>query len=97
MYQSTGKVLDPHSAVGYLGIKSGKSAFGPGPSVFLMTAHPIKFQETVEKETDCVLEIPRTVSSALSSKRKVTPIGTDLSELRELLIENQRNRDHPVS
>ena len=97
MYQSTGKVLDPHSAVGYLGIKSGKSAFGPGPSVFLMTAHPIKFQETVEKETDCVLEIPGTVSSALSSRRQVTPIGTDLSELRELLIEYLRNRDHPVS
>ena len=92
VYESTGKILDPHSAVGYLGIKSGISRFGPGPSVFLMTAHPIKFRETVEQEINCVMTVPESISSALSSKRQVVPIGPDVSELREFLLGQPQSR-----
>ncbi len=86
VYRSTGKILDPHSAVGYLGVEPGVSRFGHGPSMFLMTAHPIKFRESVEQETNCTLTIPESVSSALLSKRQVVPIGPNLSELREFLL-----------
>ncbi|MFL2545633.1 MAG: threonine synthase [Longimicrobiales bacterium] len=89
IYKSTGKILDPHSAVGYLGIESGLLEFGTGPSIFLMTAHPIKFRETVEQEIDSTLEIPEIISSVLSAKRQVVSIGNDVSELRDFLIENK--------
>ena len=81
--------MDPHSAVGYLGIESGLLEFGTGPSIFLMTAHPIKFRETVEQEIDSTLEIPEIISSVLSAKRQVVSIGNDVSELRDFLIENK--------
>ena len=54
-----------------------------------MTALPIKFRETVEQEIDSALEIPEIISSVLSAKRQVVSIGTDLSELRDFLIESK--------
>ena len=89
IYTSTGKILDPHSAIGYLGVEPGVSEFGEGPSIFLMTAHPIKFRETVEQELKCTLQVPESVSSTLSATSQTVPIGTDLSELREFLIEKE--------
>ena len=53
LYETTGYIADPHGAVGYLGLKKfiqEKSFTGNG--LFLETAHPAKFGETVEK---CIL------------------------------------------
>ncbi len=49
VYESTGYILDPHGAVGWLGLKKYlKSTSATG--LFLETAHPYKFKDTVEPE-----------------------------------------------
>lgn len=46
VYQSVGYLLDPHGAVGYRALKE---KLNPGENgIFLETAHPAKFTETVE-------------------------------------------------
>ena len=42
--------MDPHSAVGYLGLKNYLTRHtSDANGIFLSTAHPIKFKEHVEK------------------------------------------------
>ncbi len=47
VYQTTGYLLDPHGAVGYRALKELLKAGETG--IFLETAHPAKFTETVEE------------------------------------------------
>src|SRR5690606_26189611 len=58
VYARTGYVLDPHGAVGYLGIRSYLCQYGPAAGVFLETAHPGKFRDVVEETLDRSIELP---------------------------------------
>ncbi len=86
VYQRTGHVLDPHSAVGYLGIRAGLDAFGEGPTVLLSTAHPVKFRQTVKAEIGVPVPVPERLAGCLSAERLVTPMRPELTDLRKLLL-----------
>jgi len=77
VHERTGHVLDPHSAVGYLGVEAGRKAFGPGPSVFLATAHPVKFREAVEAEIGTPIPVPDRLSACLEADRQVAAMGAE--------------------
>ena len=49
VYKSTGYLLDPHGATAYLALKRDVSAEEKG--IFLATAHPSKFAESVSRVT----------------------------------------------
>jgi threonine synthase len=85
-YEKSGRVLDPHSAVGYLGIPDGSVAFGEGPAVFLATAHPVKFREVVEVATGSTIPIPDRLAACLKAERQILSIGATLGELRDTLL-----------
>ena len=72
-------MLDPHSAVGYLGAEAGRRAFGDGACVVLCTAHPVKFREAVEPEVGSEVPIPERLAACLRAERHVTPIPPDMS------------------
>src|SRR5262249_33560275 len=59
-----GYLLDPHSAIGYLGVKAGAGA-RDGAAVFLATAHPAKFGEIVEPIIGRAVEKPAPLASAI--------------------------------
>ena len=87
VYRRTGHVLDPHSAVGYLGVEAGRRAFGEGPCVILSTAHPVKFREAVEPAIGSSVPVPERLASCLQAERHVTPIPPVRSALRDFLLE----------
>ena len=87
VYRRTGYVLDPHSAVGYLGVEAGRRAFGEGPCVVLCTAHPAKFRDAVESAIGIDVPIPERLSACLQAERHVTPIPPEMSALRDFLLE----------
>jgi threonine synthase len=87
VYQRTGHVLDPHSAVGYLGVDAGRRAFGEGPCVVLCTAHPAKFREAVEPAIGRSVPVPERLAACLQAERHVTPIAPETSALRDFLLE----------
>jgi threonine synthase len=86
VYARTGYILDPHSAVGYLGVEAGLKAFGDGPSVVLCTAHPVKFREAVEPVIGSSVPVPERLAACLEAERHVTPIPPEVSALRDFLL-----------
>ncbi len=86
VYRRTGYVLDPHSAVGYLGVEAGRRAFGGGPYVVLCTAHPVKFREAVEPAIGSSVPVPERLAACLDAERHVTPIPPEISALRDVLL-----------
>jgi threonine synthase len=88
VYRRTGYVLDPHSAVGYLGIEAGRRAFGKGPCIVLSTAPPVKFREAVEPAIGSSVPVPEHLAACLQADRHVTPIPPVRSALRDFLLEN---------
>ena len=85
VYRRTSYVLDPHSAVGYLGVEAGRRAFGEGPCVVLCTAHPVKFREAVEPVIGRSVPVPERLAACLQAERHVTPIPPETSAVRDFL------------
>ena len=87
VYHKIGYLLDPHSAIGYAGLKyfMHEKDF---PGIFLATAHPVKFREMVEEETGVQSEIPERIKGCLEKSSKSIPMGKEFSELKAYLLEN---------
>jgi threonine synthase len=77
-----GYVADPHSAIGYLGTR-GRDA--SSRSIFLATAHPAKFRETVEPIIGREVPLPPALEDALKKPRHVERISPTLVALRDVL------------
>lgn len=87
VYKAQSYILDPHSAIGYKGLKEylneeGKNLNG----VFLATAHPAKFLEVVEPLIDGKVQIPGALQEAMAKPKQSAPIAADFDELRAYLL-----------
>jgi threonine synthase len=80
-----GYTLDPHGAVGYKGLKDFMSENPGYQGVFLETAHPGKFRETVEKALDLKLTLPERLEAFMVGKKKVESLENDFIEFKEYL------------
>ncbi|SKB36370.1 threonine synthase [Salegentibacter holothuriorum] len=77
--------MDPHGAVGYLGLQQ-FLAENPGYyGTFLETAHPVKFLETVEGVIAEKVKIPASIKEAMNKEKKSIEIS-DYTELKEYLM-----------
>ncbi len=86
VYTTTGYVLDPHSAIGYLGLVKALDN-DEKPGVFLATAHPAKFKDVVAEETGKLPEIPERLAACMGKEIKSIPIGKGYEELKAFLLE----------
>jgi threonine synthase len=80
VFERAGYVLDPHSAIGYRGLKD---TFGSG--MFLGTAHPAKFSEIVEPIVGRKIDRPPALAAALSRSRHVVKIDATYEAVRDVL------------
>lgn len=85
LYTESGYVAEPHGAVGYLGLKK-EMEMHDGTGVFLETAHPIKFPETVEPALGITLPYPDQIRSVLGKEKIRTKIAS-YPELKRFLLE----------
>ena len=83
----TGYLLDPHTAVGYLGLRKAFAARGTGAGVVLATAHPAKFREQVEPILGRPLALPERLARCLDRPTFARPLPADLAALRQALRE----------
>jgi len=95
VFQRTGYVLDPHTAVGYraaLEFRGGPQAqqaggsAGGGPVVVLATAHPAKFPEVVEEATGQPVPVPDTLAQRMTLPEDWDDISPTEAELRTTLL-----------
>jgi threonine synthase len=76
LYERRQYVLDPHSAIGYAGVRG---QLEPGQvGVFLATAHPAKFPEVVEPIIGRAIEKPPPLAAALARPTRVLRIEATL-------------------
>ncbi len=87
VYEQAGYLLDPHSAIAYLGLTRSGLDLRATPGIFLATAHPAKFHEVVESIIGGPIEKPAPLAEALSSPRHIMRIEASLDALKERLFE----------
>ena len=81
-----GYLLDPHSAIGWLGLRRALERAPAGtPGVFLATAHPAKFREVVEPAIGRRIEVPAPLAEALSRTRHRVQMANSFDVLASLL------------
>jgi threonine synthase len=76
IYAANGYIAEPHGAVGYLGLKKELKNHTDAIGIFLETAHPIKFLDTVEPTLNVKLPIPTQIESVLGKEKMRTKIKT---------------------
>ncbi len=84
VYKKTGYLLDPHGACAYQALKDGKKPNETG--VFLATAHPAKFKETVEECIGSTIEIPEKLSAFMRRKKQSHPLPNDFNLFKKTLF-----------
>ncbi|MFK3873661.1 threonine synthase [Pseudoalteromonas rhizosphaerae] len=80
----TGYVAEPHTAIAYQGLKDNLATDSAG--IFLATAHPAKFKESVEEILNIELEMPKPLADALAKPCLAEDIADDYDILREILL-----------
>jgi len=87
VYRNFNYIMDPHGAVGYLGLKKYLAiSNSPSTGIFLETAHPAKFKETVEKSIATSIQLPEPLLKLMSKEKKTICIKNDFKELKEYLL-----------
>ncbi len=79
-------VMDPHTAVGYLGCREHLSDGEQG--LILATAHPAKFPETMDKLLPGVVETPKRLVEITTREKKAVPVPAELDAVRDALLKN---------
>ena len=89
VYEERGYLLDPHSAIAYLGLVGRERQEGregrEGQGVFLATAHPAKFAEVVEPIIGRTIPKPQPLVDALAAKRTILEIDATLEAVEKVL------------
>ena len=83
--KATGYELDPHGAVGYSALRDHLNSGELG--LFLETAHPAKFIDTVEKYTGKRVEIPARLQKFAEGTKQTVKIKADYTELKNRLLQ----------
>ena len=85
IHEISGYVADPHGAVGYLGLKEYLKDHPEKYGIFLETAHPVKFLDTVEGILNIKVDIPERLKDTLSKTKKSIAIK-DYQGLKNFLL-----------
>lgn len=82
--QQTGYQLDPHGACGYRALQEGLREGETG--IFLETAHPAKFKDTVEAITHQPITIPERLQAFMQGTKQSIAIGKDFDGFKSFLM-----------
>jgi threonine synthase len=87
VYETRGYLLDPHSAIAYLGVKQylGQAGRAGQVGIFLATAHPAKFREIVEPVIGHPIRTPPALAEALARPREIMQMDASIAALTDAL------------
>ena len=83
VYDKYGYILDPHGACGYQGLADNLQPDETG--IFLETAHPAKFKDTVESILGKDMEIPAKLQEFMKGEKKSIRMSADFEDFKDYL------------
>lgn len=84
VWQAHHYLLDPHGACGYRALAEGLK---PGETgIFLETAHPAKFKDTVEKIIGEPVEIPAKLQAFMKGEKQSVPMSKEFAAFKSYLM-----------
>lgn len=83
-YNKTNYLLDPHGAVGYRSLLDGLNENEIG--IFLETAHPAKFKDTVESIIDNNVSIPGKLAAFMKGNKSTIKLPASFSNFKKYLL-----------
>ena len=87
VYGNSGYIMDPHGAVGYLGLKQYMENHPDTFGIFVETAHAVKFLDVVEATLGISLEIPAQINKLMHLTKRAIAIE-DYSDLKRYLTKD---------
>ncbi len=85
--EKDGYQLDPHGAVAFRALEE---QLKPGETgIFLETAHPAKFKETVEGITGKEVEIPERLAAFMKGEKKSVEMAPDFNTFKQFLLSHK--------
>ncbi|MDE3155142.1 MAG: threonine synthase [Acidobacteriota bacterium] len=85
VYRRTGYLLDPHSAIGYLGLREELARSPRAAGIVMATAHPAKFSDIVEPVIGEAVAMPERLAACLARPKRFTRIPARPEALEEVL------------
>ena len=84
VYNRTSYLCDPHGACGYRALQEGLQPDETG--VFLETAHPAKFKDTVERIIGSEVEIPAKLAAFMKGTKQSVPMTKVFADFKAYLM-----------
>ncbi|MDE6017985.1 MAG: threonine synthase [Muribaculaceae bacterium] len=88
-YEKTGYVLDPHGACGYLALKQLLKEGETG--LFLETAHPAKFHDTVVGIVGKEIDIPERLQDFMKGEKQSVAMSSDFPDFKSYLLAHSKD------
>jgi threonine synthase len=86
VYKKSNYVLDPHGAVAYNALNKYLSHHENDKGIFLETAHPVKFPETVEAAINKKIEISQSVQHLFNQKKQSIQMNASFDDFKEWMM-----------
>lgn len=92
VYRRHGVLLDPHSAIGFAALGAARKAAADAASggrvygIFLATAHPAKFADTVRRATGVEVVLPPALAEPMRRADRSRPLPASYAALRDALL-----------
>ncbi len=87
VYENNDYVLDPHGAIGFLACEEYIQNISKDKNyIFLETAHPCKFLDTVESVIDHKIDLPQRVKELLNKKKEATQLNKAFPSFKEYML-----------
>ena len=85
VYQNSDYILDPHGAIGYMGIKEFVKNHNKYCGIFLETADPSKFTDIVNKAIEVNPPTPKRLEKCLDKKKESIVLSNQFNDLKTFL------------
>lgn len=87
IYRDFDYISDPHSAIGFLGLQNYQQEHPNQRGIFLATAHPGKFTDTVYNATGQRPTLPRSIDDLKDLSKQSAQLANDYSALQKFLLQ----------
>ena len=89
VYREKGYLCDPHGATGYQAAQTYRKEHPEMTGIFLETAHPAKFKESVEEVIGNTVELPERLAAFADRKKEVLSLQPEYQDFKQYLLKSR--------